>query len=96
MIGLALLPEDKIEVAFEKIKADISEPMRRRFKYYFKYYERFWIKRVKPIRIFVYHKLKRTNNLIEKYHHTMNHKFIINHDPWMFISKMFCIFSVNK
>lgn len=25
MIGLALLPEDKIEVSFEKIKADISD-----------------------------------------------------------------------
>jgi len=90
-MALALLPEKDIVTAFHKIKSDTSEYMKRRFQHYFRYYDRFWINRVTPTRFSVYRKLKRTNNLIERYHRTLNHKFTNNHDPWMFISKFCCI-----
>jgi len=53
--------------------------MKRRFQHYFRYYDRFWINRVTPTWFSVYRKFKRTNNLIERYHRTLNHKFRGNH-----------------
>ena len=48
MIALALLPENKIEAAFAKLKTNISEPLQRRFQNYFEYYAHFWLNRVRP------------------------------------------------
>lgn len=94
LMGLALLPEEEIVTSFHQIVADTSEYIGRRLKYFFKYYERFWLNRVTPTRFSVYRKLKRTNNLIERYHRTLNHKFANNRDPWMFISK-FCVLLIQ-
>ena len=96
MIGLALLPEHKISIAFEKIKINLPEQIRRRYKYYLQYFERFWLNRVKPSRFSVYRKLKRTNNLIERYHKTLNHKFGNNRDPWIFINEFHIYFLTEK
>lgn len=57
-MALALLPEKDIVTAFHNIKSDMSLYMRRRAQRYFRYYDRFWIKRVAPTRFSMYRKLK--------------------------------------
>lgn len=96
MMALALLPEKDISTAFEQIKNNTSDLMKRKFKRYFDYFERFWINIVTPKRFSMYQKLKRTNNLIERYHRTLNRKFELNGDPWMFISMKHVLIMFNN
>ncbi|CAG5075357.1 Protein of unknown function, partial [Cotesia congregata] len=88
LIALALLPPNLIKITFENIKRVTMETFGNHFDGLFGYYERYWLKTVKPEGFSIYNlRDDRTNNHIESYHRTLNMHLRKNPHPNQFFCK---------
>ena len=89
LMNLALLPPEWIPEAFGilqdklKLHTELCEIM----GLLFKYYESFWIRKVKPEIFSVFQKKQRTNNVIERYHRALKELMSTNPEIIQFIGK---------
>ena len=89
LMNLALLPSNWIPEAFSILKQklqihhklyDIMSPL-------FTYYDKFWLKKVKPNIFSVFQRKRRTNNVIERYHRTLKELISTNPEILRFVGK---------
>ncbi|KAL7294978.1 hypothetical protein TKK_0011688 [Trichogramma kaykai] len=92
LIILPLLPPDKIPEGFEIIKnltktkfADESKLQKKWSKYLNYYFDKEWMKTVKPKTFSVYNSVDRTNNYLESYHRTLNENIRTKPSTFLFI-----------
>ena len=87
LLALAFLPADKILEEYQRQKRELSNEYARKLKNFLAYFERYWLKQVKPEGFSVYRLSKRSNNCIEGFHATLKHGLGISPVPCDFLRK---------
>lgn len=94
LINLALLPQDLIEEGLQyngKLAYELGTKMEstKKWKNFFGYLRRYWMKKIKPENFSVFDAEDRTNNCLERYHRDL--KALLGYHPSLkgFIGKLF-------
>ena len=89
LMALAYLPENLIQAEYERLKRALSPPLATAFGTFLEYYERQWLRVIKPTGFSVHGLLRRTNNVTESYNCILA-DFLGSHpSPWTFIGLKF-------
>lgn len=96
VLALPLLPHDKIALQFRVLKGELSEYLKDRFKRFTTYFERYWLKIIKPKNFSVFGLQHRTNNAIEAYHASLLRKLEIHPTAWAFFCKQVVYKQIKK
>ncbi|XP_043468217.1 uncharacterized protein LOC122502303 [Leptopilina heterotoma] len=88
IMALALLPYEEINPTYNELKNSKSAACRRRLREFFNYFERQWLRRVRPEGFSVYGFQDRTNNVLESYHKTLLTVFGKKPSIWNFTKKL--------
>ncbi|XP_066585545.1 uncharacterized protein [Prorops nasuta] len=96
MILLALLPQNYIIGTFQLLRKMAESQFGNFFENYFSYYEKFWIKEIKPANFSVYKLENRTNNFSESYNSRLNKHLGKRPDINSFISYLVMILQEKK
>ena len=87
LMALAFLKPDDTEKEFLYVKASCPETLKDYFKPVFRYYQDFWLGKVKPTGFSIFQKPHNTNNYIEAYHCYLNSIIKKNPSNVDFVSK---------
>ena len=92
LMNLPLLPSDKIIETYYLLKDSVPELLhsdKKKITVFFTYYERYWLRKIGPMRLSVFRNEKRTTNDLESFHANLKRKFK-SHNPnfWDFIKKL--------
>lgn len=87
VLCLEFLPHQQIIDAYQSVKKTLHPNVVHQMKNFINYYERWWLKTVKPINFSIYGHALRTTNPIEGYHANSKRKLGIHPDPPSFMSK---------
>ncbi|XP_051157996.1 uncharacterized protein LOC127279599 [Leptopilina boulardi] len=91
LLALPLLPANQTRDAFDQIKANMPQAIQQTMNRFLQYFEREWFRIVTPNVFSVFGLIRRTNNCLEAYHHTLINKFGAHPNIWMFTSNTFKI-----
>lgn len=76
-MALAYLPPDRIPKALKELKKQVKEQqpdLEAKWEKFWAYFDREWMKIVRPKNFSVYNALDRTDNKAENYHHWLNNE----------------------
>ena len=82
-MNLPLLPSGKIIETYyllKDTKPELLHSDNERVRNLFRYYEKYWLRKIGPIRLSVFQKEKRTTNDLEIFHANLKRKFK-SHNP---------------
>ena len=93
-MNLALLPAEVIQEAFDDIENDLlrNVALLEIMGLFFDYYRTTWINGRGPAAYSVYKLLRRTNNILERYHRTLKSKIATKPEVGKFVGMYFCYF----
>lgn len=90
IMALACLPADMIQREYEALVHELEAPLRRQLEPFLAYYQRQWLRIVKPAGFSVFGLSKRTNNVIESYNSVLSRELGRRPSAWTFICKSIC------
>ena len=91
IVGLALLPMDRIRAAFKRIRDETPGELTKKFNAFFKYFEYYWLNIRGPQQFCVYRQMRRTNNPAKSYIAQLNKHLPKSPSPMTLISRTFFI-----
>ncbi|XP_043286702.1 uncharacterized protein [Venturia canescens] len=88
VLALAYLPAELITTKFRELHNNLPGTLKTQFRTFCNYYDRYWIRTVRPEGFSVYGLSRRTNNIIESYHSRLQHHLGRRPGPWDFLCKI--------
>ena len=89
LLAIAFLPADMIEAEYRRQKLEMEPAFRIKLASFCKYFEKYWLKTVKPQGFSIYGLARRTNNCVESFHAHLQHGLEISPQPCEFLGKFF-------
>ena len=87
-MAMAFLPAEKIPEEYERQKKELSQAHTNKLKNFLAYFERYWMKIVKPEGFSIYRLSRRSNNCIEGFHSTLKNALGLSPMPCDFLRKL--------